>query len=99
MSTLAEIESAAERLPVEEKQELLLYLAARIRAEGGKLPEPRKFSREQINQWIEQDERWPLLRAGLSARVAIAHGAGDAAWAEQAAREMAQVEQRYNQRQ
>ena len=28
---------------------------------------------------IEKDERWPLLRAGLSVQVAIAHGAGDAA--------------------
>src|SRR5438445_2946877 len=37
---------------------------------------------------IEKDERWPLLRAGLSVRVAIAHGTGDPQWAEQAAREM-----------
>jgi membrane fusion protein (multidrug efflux system) len=46
---------------------------------------------------IEKDERWPLLRAGLSVRAAIAHGAGDAAWAEQAAREMRELETRYNQ--
>ena len=37
---------------------------------------------------IEKDERWPLLRAGLSVRAVIAHGAGDPQWAEQAAREM-----------
>src|SRR5439155_16578417 len=45
---------------------------------------------------MEKDDRWPLLRAGLSAQVAIAHGDGDASWAEQAARDMAQVEMRYN---
>jgi membrane fusion protein (multidrug efflux system) len=46
---------------------------------------------------IEKDDRWPHLRAGLSAQVVIAHGDGDAAWAEQAARDMAQIELRYNQ--
>ncbi|HEV3237746.1 MAG TPA: hypothetical protein VGZ25_12205, partial [Gemmataceae bacterium] len=45
---------------------------------------------------IEKDERWPQLRAGLSARAVIDHGPGDAAWAEQAAKEMANVETRYN---
>ena len=29
---------------------------------------------------IEKDDRWPLLRAGLSAQVSIAHGDGDSAW-------------------
>ncbi|MDB6056358.1 MAG: hypothetical protein JWO95_202 [Verrucomicrobiales bacterium] len=57
MSTLADIKAAAERLPSEQKQELFLFLAAKLRAEGGKLPEPRKFSREQIDQWIDADER------------------------------------------
>jgi membrane fusion protein (multidrug efflux system) len=46
---------------------------------------------------IEKDERWPLLRAGLSVRADIAHGAGDPQWAEQAAREMRDLETRYNQ--
>jgi membrane fusion protein (multidrug efflux system) len=45
---------------------------------------------------IEKDDRWPLLRAGLSVRALIAHGAGDPQWAEQAAREMADLEARYN---
>jgi membrane fusion protein (multidrug efflux system) len=45
---------------------------------------------------IERDDRWPWLRAGLSARVAIEHGSGDPAWAERAAREMAELEARYN---
>ena len=56
MSTLAEIEKAAEALPPREKQELMLFLAARLRSEGAKLPEPRKFSREQIEGWIAEDE-------------------------------------------
>jgi membrane fusion protein (multidrug efflux system) len=46
---------------------------------------------------IEKDDRWPLLRAGLSVRADIAHGAGDPGWAEQAAREMRDLETRYNQ--
>jgi membrane fusion protein (multidrug efflux system) len=45
---------------------------------------------------IEKDDRWPLLRAGLSVRAVIAHGEGDPKWAEQAAREMADLEMRYN---
>jgi membrane fusion protein (multidrug efflux system) len=44
---------------------------------------------------IEKDDRWPLLRAGLSVRAVIAHGEGDACWAESAAREMAELERRY----
>jgi len=45
---------------------------------------------------IERDDRWPRLRAGLSATVAIAHGRGDAAWAADAARAMGELETRYN---
>ena len=46
---------------------------------------------------IEKDDRWEHLRAGLSVKATIAHGLGDPAWAQQAAREMAEVETRYNQ--
>jgi membrane fusion protein (multidrug efflux system) len=46
---------------------------------------------------IEKDDRWPLLRAGLSVRVIITHGPGDPQWAEQAARQMRDLETRYNQ--
>lgn len=56
MSTLTEIESAVDALPAADKQELLLFLAARLRAEGGQLPAPRKFSSKQINAWIAEDE-------------------------------------------
>ena len=46
---------------------------------------------------IEKDERWPLLRAGLSVQAIIAHGPSDPQWAEKAAREMRDLETRYNQ--
>ena len=45
---------------------------------------------------IDRDERWPQLRAGLSVQAIIQHGAGDAPWAEQAARDLAELESRYN---
>jgi hypothetical protein len=56
MSTLAEIEAAADQLPPEEKQELLLFLAVRLRGERGVLPEPRKFAKEEMASWIAEDE-------------------------------------------
>ncbi len=52
--------------------------------------------RVPVRIWIEKDKRWPQLRAGLSVTVDIAHGEGDAQWAEQAAREQADFEERYN---
>ncbi len=45
---------------------------------------------------IERDDRWPQLRAGLSARVVIAHGPGDPDWAAQEARRLAEIESRFN---
>ncbi|MFZ4574853.1 MAG: hypothetical protein ACOYN0_10680 [Phycisphaerales bacterium] len=56
MSTLSEIESAVDALPAAEKQELLLFLAARLRAESGRLPAPRKFDRAQVDGWIAEDD-------------------------------------------
>ncbi len=56
MSTLAEIEKAAEKLPTQQKQELMLFLGAKLRAERTNLPEPRQFSREQMQSWIADDE-------------------------------------------
>ncbi len=56
MSTLAEIEAAADQLRPEEKQELILFLATRLRADGAQMPPPRSFSKEQIQQWIAEDE-------------------------------------------
>ena len=56
MSTLSEIEAAADALPVEQKQELLLFLAERLRANESQLPEIREFSRHQVEHWIAEDE-------------------------------------------
>ena len=53
--------------------------------------------RVPVRIWIEKDDRWPRLRAGLSAHVVIEHGNGDAAWAEQAAKKMAEIEMQHNQ--
>ncbi|MGC4033529.1 MAG: hypothetical protein QM754_17715 [Tepidisphaeraceae bacterium] len=56
MTTLTEIEAAAEALSAEQKQTLLLFLAERLRAEGPALPAGRDFSAEQIAAWIAEDE-------------------------------------------
>ncbi len=56
MSTLAEIEAAAESLSAQEKEKLFLFLAARLRAPGARPPEPRKFTKEQMAAWIAEDE-------------------------------------------
>ncbi len=41
---------------------------------------------------IDRDDRWPLLKPGLSVSVAIEHGSGDAAWAKQEQRREALIE-------
>jgi hypothetical protein len=56
MSTLMEIEAAADTLPVEQKEQLLLFLATRLRAARTTVPEPRELSREVIEEWIAEDE-------------------------------------------
>lgn len=56
MSTLAEIEQAADTLSPEQKQELILFLAARLRADGAQMPMPRKFTKEEMAAWIAEDE-------------------------------------------
>lgn len=56
MSTLAEIEQAAEKLSPEQKQELMLFLGAQLRTERAGLPAPRQFSREQVQSWVAEDE-------------------------------------------
>jgi hypothetical protein len=56
MSTLAEIEQAADALTPEQKQELILFLAARLRADGAQMPAPRKFTKEEMAGWIAEDE-------------------------------------------
>jgi hypothetical protein len=56
MSTLLEIEEAADSLPPEQKQELILFLATRLRSDGARMPEPRRFSKEEMAGWIAEDE-------------------------------------------
>ena len=56
METLLEIETAAETLPEPQQRELLLFLVERLRSKGPALPEPRVFSKEEIQGWIEEDE-------------------------------------------
>jgi hypothetical protein len=57
MSTLTEIESAARRLSVQDRQKLLVMLAASLREEQQPLPAPRGFSDDQLRAWIDQDEQ------------------------------------------
>lgn len=56
MTTLSEIQAAAEALAPEEKQELILFLAAQLRSSGVNLPPPRKYSKEQLAEWVAEDE-------------------------------------------
>ncbi len=54
MSTLIEIEAAVDSLPREQKEQLLLFVAARLR--GAQPPAPRDLTAEQIKAWIADDE-------------------------------------------
>jgi hypothetical protein len=56
MSTLVEIADAARKLTPDERRQLLLQLAESLRAEHQPLPPPRKFSREEMQAWMDEDE-------------------------------------------
>jgi hypothetical protein len=56
MKTLDEVEAAVDALPPEQTQELLLFVAARLRLTAGPLPELRSFSHDQMNRWMADDE-------------------------------------------
>ena len=56
MNTLAEVEKAADALPIADQRKLLLHIAEKIRAAQPPAPEPREFTSEQIAGWIAQDE-------------------------------------------
>ncbi|MDQ6631137.1 MAG: hypothetical protein M3Y82_05195 [Verrucomicrobiota bacterium] len=61
---MLEIEKAAENLPPNEKQKLLLFLAARLQAEGNSLPVPRQFTLEQVSSWMAEDEAdWKRIQS------------------------------------
>jgi hypothetical protein len=55
MSTLAEIEAAADSLPSEQKEELLRFLAVRLRRERAR-PAPRVYSNEEIATMVAEDD-------------------------------------------
>lgn len=74
MSTLAEIEQAVEKLPTTEKQELLLFLGAKLRAErNGQAP--RQLSPTEraadLKRWAASHERGPGLPDSAIGRDAI----------------------------
>jgi hypothetical protein len=56
MSTLLEIEQAAEKLPVKEKTELLRFLLRIVPVNQADLPQPRVFAKEEIQGWLDEDE-------------------------------------------
>ena len=55
-SETAEIKEAAAKLSPEQKRELLLFLAARLRTDGAKIPPSLKYNREEMASWIARDE-------------------------------------------
>ena len=55
MSTLAEIETAADSLSSEEKEELLRFLAMRLRKDRV-LPKPRVYPGEELATMLAEDE-------------------------------------------
>jgi hypothetical protein len=56
MSSLLEIEEAADVLPVEEKKELIAFLLTRLRGVGDELPPVREIPKEIIDMWVADDE-------------------------------------------
>lgn len=55
MSTVQEIEAAADLLPVEQKEELLRFLAVRLRKER-KQSQPRIYSNQEVATMLAEDE-------------------------------------------
>lgn len=55
MSTLAEIETAADLLSSEEKEELLRFLSMRLRKDRA-MPQPRIYSDEELVTMLAEDE-------------------------------------------
>jgi hypothetical protein len=57
MSTLAELEKAADILPPDQKRQLAWFLLTRLRAEADmELPPVRDIPKEQIEKWVAADE-------------------------------------------
>ena len=56
MSSLLEIEEAADVLPIEEKKELVAFLLTRLRGVGDELPPVRDIPKTTIDKWVADDE-------------------------------------------
>jgi len=56
MSSLLEIEEAADVLPTEEKKELVAFLLTRLRGGGDELPPVRDIPESTIDKWVADDE-------------------------------------------
>ena len=56
MTSLAEIQGAAESLSPDEKEELLRFLAIRLRKERPQQPTPRIYSDEELASMLAEDE-------------------------------------------
>lgn len=65
MNSLSEIELAVGKLRLEEREELLAFVAGSLRAERGALPPVRDLSKEELESWIRDDEaEGAAFRAG-----------------------------------
>ena len=74
MSTLAEIEKAAEKLSPRQKQELMLFLGEQLRAEtNGHAPRnlPSAERATDLKRWAASHERGPGLPNSAIGRDAI----------------------------
>jgi hypothetical protein len=56
VSSLLEIEQAADVLPIEQKKELVAFLLTRLRGENEDLPPVRDIPKETIDAWVADDE-------------------------------------------
>ena len=56
MSSLLEIEEAADVLPVDQEKELVAFLLTRLRGGGDELPPVRDIPKETIDAWVADDE-------------------------------------------
>ena len=56
MSSLLEIEEAADVLPIEEKKELVAFLLTRLRGVEDNLPPVRDIPKATIDKWVADDE-------------------------------------------
>lgn len=64
MSSVQEITEAVSHLDQEDLGQVGLFVLRKIR-ESGRLPEPRRFTKEEVEGWIAEDERdMADLRAG-----------------------------------